>query len=99
MWAAVEVGILFSISAFGMVGSLVSVSDFNGTGNTGGFVTNASGFYAWSAFAIVCLVVLYILAGFTICRICNPLKTTVPEPVFTSATPLATIGSLPVPWM
>jgi len=74
IWVGVGVGVLLTICCFGMVGSLTSVSNFSGTSNTALFTTNASGFYAWFALALLCLLAEGILAGFTIYRMYNPLR-------------------------
>jgi hypothetical protein len=73
IWVGVGVGVLLTISCFGMLGSLTSVTNFAGTGNTALFTTNAGGFYAWFILALICLAAEAVLAGFTIYRMYNPL--------------------------
>ena len=79
VWVGVSVGVLLALCCFGMVGSLTSVNDFNGTGNTALFTTNSSGFFASFALALVCLAAEGILAGFTIYRIYRPLQQRNPQ--------------------
>jgi hypothetical protein len=74
VWIGVGVGILLAISVIGLAASLTSVSNFSGTGNTALFTLNATGFEAWFALALVCLVTEGILAGFSIYRMYNPIR-------------------------
>jgi hypothetical protein len=87
MWVGVGIGVLLAISVFGMVGSLTSVTNFNGTGNTALFTTNGGAFYAWLALAIVCLVAEGILAGFSIYRGYNPIRKPVDQQAASVAVP------------
>jgi hypothetical protein len=62
IWVSVGISIILALSVFGMLGSLASVSDYNGNGSSALVTTQPDGFYAWFYLAFVILAALGVLA-------------------------------------